>query len=513
MLDEILACFLSMFSALALDAPHLSLESNRENRDESRSALCIRYTWGKRNHRSFDQYIPLLRAEYVHCCIESLLKSLKVTFSITLAVFPVAFTGMTLMYFELRTTDLCHEWQARNHALSFDVKRIRLIGRGLVVTILYLWIPFTLIVLFGWSEFRRHYCSTILVGQLLGSVNTLYLSILLLYGIDDEEGKIESYFVPAYLLFVVAVLWECVIVVRKVQENIPAVSYSCLHIFMVIPVPYLSSLAMAMFYNYAVVSWFNSMDNDFYRFVLAMLTPTLAVVPTSLCRHMALWRTSEIIEPGRSFALVYFIRGVFITLYRIMQVNFRNVWLFVGLSLLSGASNLLKAVTVGIRNKVWARIIKFLNKTCCARLRHLPGGTVRHMRLKADTEIQNILFENISLILSQSYIILYTITSFELSDWSVVGSSLIRIAIGLGIEFAFSILSTFVRLYWYDIPMAQVWFKYWKRHVFANAIAVAVLVCYFTKPLLKVFENRYHDTSVAANYTVRNCTLPYQSWR
>jgi hypothetical protein len=124
---------------------------------------------------------------------------------------------------------------------------------------------------------------------------------------------------------------------------------------------------------------------------------------------MALWRTSEIIEPERSFALVYFIRATFITVYRIMQSDFKNIWLFVGLPLLSGVSSLLKTATVGIREKVWARVIRFLNRTCCTRFHHLPGNTPHHRRLKADTEIQNILFENNSLILSQSYIVLYTI--------------------------------------------------------------------------------------------------------
>lgn len=109
-------------------------------------------------------------------------------------------------------------------------------------------------------------------------------------------------------------------------------------------------------------------------------------------------------------------------------------------------SNLLKTVTVGIRVKVWARVITFLNKTCCSRLRHLPGDKPHHRRLKADIEIQNIFLENISLILSQSFIVLYTIISFEESDWSVVKSSLIRIMIGMEIEFVFNILSTFVSI-------------------------------------------------------------------
>ena len=217
--------------------------------------------------------------------------------------------------------------------------------------------------------------------------------------------------------------------VRKIRQNHPTVSYSGFHIFMILVVPSLSSYTMAMFYKFAVVKWFNSLDNALYRFILAMLTPTLAMVPTAICRHMVLWRTSEVIEPERSFALVYFIRATFITVYRIMQADFENIWLFVGLSLLSGVSSLLKTATVGIREKVWARVIRFLN-----RLHHLPGNTPHHRRLKADTEIQNILFENISLILSQSYIVLYTITNFQLSDWSVVKSSLIRLLLDWGLN-------------------------------------------------------------------------------
>ena len=521
MLEEIIASFLSLFSALTLDAPRLSREMNNNT---SPSEQCTRYTWEDTIHREYvsfeednlpseTQYVQLgyeLRNQPSY--IQSLLRSLKANFTITLAVLPLVLIGMALIYFDLRTTDLCSEWRNKNYTLSFHVKRIRLLGEGVERVLFYSWFPLTLAVLFGWNEFKRHYSTTILVGQLAGLVNTLYLSFLLLYG-DDDSGPIKSYDVPIDLLFAVASLWESVIVVRKIRQNHPTVSYSGFHIFMILVVPSLSSYTMAMFYKFAVVKWFNSLDNALYRFILAMLTPTLAMVPTAICRHMVLWRTSEVIEPERSFALVYFIRAAFITVYRIMQADFENIWLFVGLSLLSGVSSLLKTATVGIREKVWARVIRFLNRTCCTRLHHLPGNTPHHRRLKADTEIQNILFETNSLILSQSYIVLYTITNFQLSDWSVVKSSVIRIAIGLGIEFVFNVLSTFIRIHWHDIPIARVWSKYWKRHMFANIIIVAVIVCFFTKPLLAIFQDRFHDTTVTGNNTIRNCTLPYESWR
>ena len=516
MLQEIITCFTSLFSAVFLDAPRVSREMNH---NASLSDQNTGFTWEENIHREYvssepdnlpsrDGYVQLgdeLRHKPTY--IQSLLRSMKATFKITLAILPLSLMAMVLIYYDLRTTDLCSEWEAKNNTLSRSSKGIRIIGRGFAGILMYFWFPTVLTLLFGWSEFKNHYSWTILISQLANLINTLYMSFLLLYEIHST-----AYYIPVGSITTSGVyLWGCVIVVRKIRQNHPTVTYSSCHIFTIFLVFFWSSNAIAVFYNYAVVNWFNSLDNMSYRFTLAMLTPILALVPTAICRYLALWRTSEIIAPDRSFVLVYSIRASFITLYRIMQADFTNIWVFVGFSLLSGVSNLLKPVTAGMRMRIWARIIKFLNKTCCTRLYHLPGDTPRHRRLKADTEIQNILFESNSLILGQSYIVLYTIASFELSDWSVVKSSLIRIAIGLSIEFVFNIFSTFVRIHWYDIPIARVWSKSWRRHMVANGIVVACIVLYFTKSLLTVFQDRFHNDE--ERYIIRNCTLPYESWR
>lgn len=504
MLEEIIACFLSLFSALTLDAPQLSRQRNYTDTIDSEYTL-----FEEDNLSSQTGYVQLgyeMRTKPTF--IKTMLRSLKANCILILAVLPMALMALALIYFDLRTSNLCREWLNKNYTLSFDVERIRVIGKGVKIMILYFSFPMILILTFGWCEFKRHFSSTALVGQLAGLVNTLYLAFLLIFGVSSDSGSRPM----VVVFYVVSLLWQSVIVVRKIRQNHPTIIYSSCHIFIVVAAPYFSGIAMAFFYNYAVVNWFISLNNALYRFVLAMMIPTLAVVPTAICRHMALWRTSEIIEPERSFALVYFIRSTFITLYRVMQADFGNIWLFVGLSLLSGVSNLLKTATVNIRVKVWARIITFLNKTCCARLQHLPNSTPHHRRLKADTEIQNILFENISLVLSQSYIVLYTVISFEVSDWSVVKSSLIRIMIGMGIEFVFNILSTFIRMHWHDIPIARVTTKHWKRHIFANGAVIAVFICYFTKPILIIFQDHFHDSSLEVNNTIRNCTLPYENW-
>jgi hypothetical protein len=416
------------------------------------------------------------------------------------------------VYFDLGTNDLCFQSVTKKYNHSLDVMRIQLLGNGLETVIVSLWFPMSMMLLFDWNEFKSHYSSTVLVGLVTGLLNTLYLSFLLLYGVYDKSLWYRS---PGYMLYVVGILWECIIVVRKIRQNHPGVSYSNLHIFVVISSQLLLCVALGIFYHYTIVNLFISLDNVMYKFIVAFSIPTIALIPAAVCRHLALRRTAEIIDPGKSFLLVYFMRAGYITLYRIMQADFQNIWLFVGLSVLSGVSNVLRTATVGIRVKVWSRVIKLWNKICCIRLRHLTEDTPHHRRLKGDTEIQNMLFENYSLTVSQGYIVLYNITSFELSVWTLVKSSLIRIAIGMGIELIFNFLSTFIRIHWHDIPIARVWSKYWKRHVLANGLIVVMLVFYFTQPLLAIFQHRFHNNpgSGVSDYTLRNCTLPYESWR
>ena len=511
MLEEIITTFLSLFSALTSDTPKISIQLN-SNPCSSEECNLIHG-----EDVMFEQDSLPLQVEYFGLRNEvldkptyrqSLLRTLKATVTMTLAVLPLALVAIAFLYWDLRVTDLCAEWVSRNHTLPFKVKRIRLIGKGFGLVLGYIWFPLTLVVLFSWREFKRHYCTVVLVGQLAGLFATLYLCFLVLYGAEDTY-KLKNYKVPLVITAVVVHLLECVMVVRKIRQNQPTVSYSSRHIFTVVAFPLFSCLAMAHCYKFAVVTLFNSLDKDLYKFLVAILTPTLALIPTALCQHMALWRSSEFIEPGRCFGLVYSMRAGFICLYRIMQADFKNIWLYVGLSVLSGVSSVLKVATIGIRMKVWAKVIKFVNKICCIKLQQLPGNTPRRRRLKADTEIQNILFENCSLILSQSYILLYTITNFKLSDWAEVKSSLIRICIGLGIELVFNFVFTFICIHWREIPISRVWSKVWRRHMFATGIVVAVLICFFTNPLLPIFEKRFENR----NYIVRNCTLPYESWR
>ena len=239
--------------------------------------------------------------------------------------------------------------------------------------------------------------------------------------------------------------------------------------------------------------------------MIAALAPGLVFVPTAIAKYLVLRRSSKMMTADKAFVLCYFLRGGAIGLYRTMQSDFQNIWLFIGLSLLHGVSNVLSKATLNLRIKVWKFFIGCANKTHCgATLEVLPSNTPRIRRLNADLEIQNILFEFTTVTTSQAYLVLYLITNFNVVyPWEIIKSSLVRICISTAIDFVFNIISVFFQIHVYDIPMRRVWLKYWRRHVIANAFTIICMVSYFGTSLVSVFEAR-EDRLL--KYKLRNCT-------
>jgi hypothetical protein len=260
-----------------------------------------------------------------------------------------------------------------------------------------------------------------------------------------------------------------------------------------------------------------------------------------IAKYIAIRKSSEIITPDRAFALCYFVRGCSIVLYRTMQSGFQNIWLFIGLSLLHGVSNVLSKATLNLRIKIWKSFIKFYNRSCCGpRLSMQPLNSPTIHRFNADLEIQYILFEYTTVILSQAYlacnelryptlfwyptlfsisyfdilpyisisypifdILFCQVMSFDILPWQVMKRSLIKIAISLAIDFVFNTISVFIQIHNYDIPMRKVWLKYWRRHVTINAFMLIITVSYFGTPLVSVFAGQ---TYMSKDYELRNCT-------
>ena len=514
MLEEITGMFLSLFSLFVNATPRVSLrepidptsDTEEEGVDDDRWQPYINkeYENFHTNEQLNSDYTRLDGTWSQRSYWESIRRSLWTTLSITVAMFvPTAFT-MAFLYVDLNTTDLCLEWQYHNNTLPLSVKRLHLIGHSVEVMITNLWFPLTMVVLFGWKEFKLRFLSTFYVAFIFGETTVIYYLFLLVFGVYDTH---MYYRYPANVLFFTGIICCSIVMLRNIRASDSTLSYSNCRILALVSTELVVSSVLALAYKYAIVPFFNGIRQESYKFLVAVMVPGITIIPAVICKHIALRRSSEVVDPGRSFVLVYFIRGGVILLYRTMQADLKNIWLFIGLSLFSGSLNFLEKATYRIRMKLWTYIISLLNRTaCCRKINELPQNTPHYRRLKADLEIQDMLFEYSTLVLSQGYFVLYFVESFKLSLSSFLYESLTRVIIGLGIDFFFNCLSNFVQIHYYNIPVGRVWTKYWKRHMLANFIIVIVIVSYFSPVLLSVFQARETGTS-NRQYIVRNCTV------
>ena len=311
---------------------------------------------------------------------------------------------------------------------------------------------------------------------------------------------------PDNILFVFTILLGVYLVARKLKQIIPTLDYTLCQICFSLSFTFLAGSIVAYIYTYFIVEYFKETESKVKKAMTAAVTPGLVLIPIAVAKYLVLRRNSEIIPVDKAFVLCYFLRGAAIGLYRTMQTDFQNIWLFIGLSLLHGVSNVLSKATLNFRINIWKCFISLTNKTRCgANLEVLPYDTPRIRRFNADLEIQNILFEYTTVILSQAYLVLYLVTNFIVDPWEIIKSSLARICISTAIDFVFNIISVFIQIHVYDIPMRRVWLEYWRRHLFATSFIIICMISYFGAPLVGVFEAR-EDRKL--QYQIRNCTSP-----
>ena len=306
------------------------------------------------------------------------------------------------------------------------------------------------------------------------------------------------------ILFIISIFCGAFLVTRKFKKVNPTTTYGFFHIFFTLSFAFFGSCLLSFLYTYKIIKYFKETEGKFKKAVIAALTPGLLFPLTAIAKYVVLRKSSEIITPDRAFVLCYFIRGASIMLYRTMQSDFKNIWLFISLSLLHGVSNVLSKATLNLRIKMWKTFMKCINNTCCGvRLQVQALNTPRTRRLNADLEIQNILFEYTTVIWGQAYLAYYLIMSFDIPPWHTIQNSLIRIAISLALDFVFNLISVFIQIHYYDIPMRKVWTRYWIRHVIANALIIIIIVLFCRSSLVPVFEGYKYSSK---EYKLRNCT-------
>ena len=180
---------------------------------------------------------------------ESIRRSLQTTLCISFAIFPSTALILAFLYFHLKTFDLCLEWQSHNNSLPRTVNRFRVIGDGTEAVINNLWFPLTIVVLFGWNEFRQKFLYTFHVGFIFGEASVIYYLLLLVFDVYDTH---TYYRYPTNALFFAGIISCSVVVLRSIRASDNTVSYSNTHIFLLISTQFLICSMIAFGFRYTL---------------------------------------------------------------------------------------------------------------------------------------------------------------------------------------------------------------------------------------------------------------------
>ena len=446
--------------------------------------------------------IPSRNSELKPSILKCFFNSIWTSVTILVAALPLGLFATASLFADLNSVNLCEEWIERNgYHVDGAVLRWRLVGDIFEDFGLFLWFPLTMIFLFGWKEFKANYLIILFVWLFSALVEIIYK--LFLFVFNAYVGF--HYHVMGNLCFFTSILCSSYLIAVKIQKNGNfSVPPAKILVMAVVCAQFIFSFIIGLTGTYFVIPAFTQLDDQLIKAIFAAITPTVTIIPVAVCRQLAL--LSHAFTNSRNhFILAYFAYGATVIVYRVMQADVKDLWLFIGLSILHGLVNVVGKATEKLRYKLWTRIFRALKRfRCCRRMQLQAHNSSYHQRLNAEKEIQSMLYDYAAMILSQAYLILYLITNFDNNSEEISREALKRVAIGLGIDMFFNTFSILVRDYMYDIPVQEIWKRNWKVHMLANAVTATMTIWYFTPVLLTVVHLRVEDP----NYIVKNCTAP-----
>ena len=430
--------------------------------------------------------------------------SLCISFTIIVAVIPVSTIMISVLYLDVNTSSICYQ-QLMNKSLPQKVIKYVITGHDIEGFALNFWFQLMLILLFGWKKFKLHYSSTLLLGFLLGLSVVAYKTTLFLVKIDFTQTK---YRYPGNAVFLFGVIYSSYLVAKNVCKTFPSHTRHLKkgQVFVIVSTQFFLGFLIAMAYRYVFVPWFRGTEDDILRTIIAMITPILILLPMVISENLAI-QSLPFADEGRIFVLVYFVNGISILLYCIMQAGVNNLSFFIVLSVFRGVLQVFQTATVKIRQKVVIGIWKCLERKCtsCPHLGELEESRYQR-RLKVDKEIQIMLYQSAAIIVSQAYLVLYLTSNYHVETREILEECIMkRVIIGIGISFLANCLSLLIHIHYHKTQIAEVWYSNWKLHLSAVTIGGVMSICYFTAVLLSVFERFAHYKE----YRTKDCTGPF----
>ena len=195
-LEELIGCFLSLFSSLIAQTPPISSETQQRDhglllepnpeRDDVYDGLI---------HREYDQERPAEFPYYEDVSYsdlfpahdgrtaknfcESFLRSCKANLGLVTAVmFILGLLTVGLVYVDLNTANACIEWMHNNFTVPSNIQIVRAVGISVALIPLFAWFPICIIMLWGFRQFKQNYLLCLVACQSIMLTTSIVYKIL-----------------------------------------------------------------------------------------------------------------------------------------------------------------------------------------------------------------------------------------------------------------------------------------------------------------------------------------------
>ncbi len=190
-LEEVIGSLVVLFSSLFVQTPHISEEAAQsdcssifeENREEDAvfdGLIHLEYDLEAQPQLPYyeEAFPVLIQADQqtARNFCESFLRSWKANAGLVMVVvFSLGFLIVGLVYLDFNISDACKQWIHNKLVVPSRVRTIQIIGAWIKNLTLSTWFPTTVMMLWGFRNFRKNYLLSLFLCQLVaGSISWIY---------------------------------------------------------------------------------------------------------------------------------------------------------------------------------------------------------------------------------------------------------------------------------------------------------------------------------------------------
>ena len=443
----------------------------------------------------------------------SLWKALKDVFCIQiLGGLILGSLAILILVLDFNSVDLCYDKQLHGHwdSLPHKIQAIIVSAEVAEGYVVQMWTFLLIITMFGWPLVKK---LNLLILNLLGAfLDTCYRLFLQVYGIYKRSWM--SY--PLNALFLIIVVMNSTLVGREIANSSEHERRrrlkKTIKVSAILAAQVAFGIPIAFILVYGIIPLYGR-RNETYTAVIAGALPLLTAVPKVILLLTA--QRIDFLHPGDSHVLLSVLYSTFAIVFRVMQAELSSLELFIILSLVHGAMDLLERLTIVVRDYLWYYLYQKINRNADAEAMSSADKfrTKRSMRLIADMSIQMILGESTALVAAVGFIQLYSFMynnhGLSFSDMHMVTDFFIRVSIALSIDFVFNSFSFWLQMSYFNIAVVRVWKKKWRKHMVVGLISTSMTMCFFTAHLFAVVKEKHKSGATMRHF---NCTGPFSKF-